>query len=137
MAQLTASDLMAPAGPVESFLFPEEDSNQLPDRLNGYLANAYVDARVAAFPDATQNSMAKAYALWQVYTAVYTRLSAMPITVTVAEKGGHGYSAEQIRNFRDLANKYLADFNGMLIVEPSSPPTAFPGTVSVGTEYRW
>lgn len=138
MAALTAADLLSPTGPVESFLFPEEDSNVLEARLTQYLANAYADERVAAQQDdVRKNGLARNWALNLVYTAVYTRLSSEPATLTVTEKGGHGYSTEQIRNIKSLADKYWNDFLGLLVIPPALPASQLPGSISVRATVDW
>lgn len=139
MADLTSADLLSPAGPVESFLFPGEDSKALATRLTGYLTQAYADARVAAQTDALKkNALARAWALYLVYTAVYSRLSANPATITVTEKGGHGYTATQVQSFKDLAAQYLADFNGLLSLDTGTVhDSPLPGTQAAQFSFQW
>lgn len=137
MTLVTGAQLLSPVGPVEAFLFPGEDSNVLTARLQQYLDNAYADARIAAQPETLANQLAQAFALNLVYTAVYTRLSAEPLNVQVTDKGGHGYSAEQIKSIKSLADKYWADFLGLLVILPATPPSQLPGSMSVRATVEW
>lgn len=135
---VVATDLMSPAGPVEAYLFPGEDSNVIEARLSGYLQAGYDDERVAAQTDAAlKDKLVRPYALARVYSAVLERLSAQPATVQVTEKGGHGYSTEQIKTFKDLAAKYERDFLGLLIIPPMVPPSQLPGSMSVRNTVDW
>lgn len=124
---------MAPNGPVEAFLFPKEGLRAIAARLTQYLKNGYEDPRVAPLSDDLQryDKLARAWALYQVYRAVYTRMSAQPLTVAVTEKGSSGYSSEQIRNMKAIADGYLAEFDGLLVVTPYGKPTQFPGSMSL------
>lgn len=134
----TAADLLSPIGPLDSSLFPGEQSNVLTGRLNQYLANGYGDARVAAQTDVQRkDSLARAWALHQAFQDVYIRMSGAPLSVTVTEKGGHAYGAEQIKNMKALSDKYLGDFNGLLLVSPDAAPSQLPGTVSVRNIVEW
>jgi hypothetical protein len=135
---LVAADLVSPAGPVEGYLFPGEDSNVIEARLTGYIEAAYNDERVAAQTDATlQDKLAYPFVLGRVYDAVVTRLSAQPATVTVTEKGGHGYTSEQIKTFKELAQKYWSDFFALLVTPTAIQPSQFPGTRSVRATVEW
>jgi hypothetical protein len=135
---IAAADLMSPAGPVEGYLFPGEDSNVIEARLAGYVDAAYNDERIAGQTDAAlKDKLARPFALYRVYASVVERLSANPATITVSEKGGHGYTAEQIKTFKDLAAKYWSDFLGLLVIPPALPPSQLPGSMSVRATVEW
>jgi hypothetical protein len=135
---LTFADLMSPVGPITAALFPGEQSNVLEARLTQYLDNGYGDERVAAQTDQSrQDMLARAWALYQAFTDVYIRLSAEPTTLAVTEKGSHAYVAEQLRNFKALADKYLSDFNGLLIIPPAVPLQRIPPTMSLRNNVEW
>lgn len=130
-----AEDLLEPNGPLNAKLFPGEQSNVLALRLAGYLTRAGNDPRVVAEPDATkQDPMTRALALYYAFTDVYVRMSAEPLTLSVTEKGSHGYSAEQIRNMRGLADRYYAEMLGLMTV---STTTTRPGTMPVRNVFGW
>lgn len=135
---LTALDVIAPNGPVDGGLYPETASNVFTARVQGYMDKAYADERIAAQTDAVRrDNLARAYTLATVYDDVVSRMSTQPLTVTITDKGSSGFSAEQIKSVRDIAAKYWADFNGLLIVAPNAPPTQFPGTRAVRVEVEW
>jgi hypothetical protein len=137
MAILPAQ-LLAPEGPITPLLFPGEGVNELSARLQAYLDNAALRAEVVAAPAPAQDGLINAYALYTAFTDVYIRMSAQPLTITVTEKGGHGYSAEQIRNMKALATKYWDDFVSLQeVTVPLTSPGISPGTRSVATDVRW
>ena len=126
------SDLLQPKGPVDMVLFPGQQSNIVTAMLDQYLTTAYADARVAAQTNPTiQDALARSWALYLTFDGVYTRMLAEPLSVTVTEKGGHGYSTEQIRGMAALRDKYLADFNAMILTPGAVPPSQMPGSYSV------
>jgi hypothetical protein len=139
---LTPAALIDPVGPLETRLFPGEDAITLTARVQAYLDAGYADSRIVAIGDDTpadaalQDQMARAYALWRAYDAVYQRMLSEPLTVNVAEKGGHGYSTAQIDGMQARAEQYLAELNALIPV-PISTTTIYPGTTSVPTLFRW
>jgi hypothetical protein len=102
-------------------------------QVQSYLDKAYGLEAVAAFQsdETRQNNLAMAYALYLVFDFVAMRMSAEPLTVSVTEKGSHGYSAEQIRQMSDRAQKYLSDYRAMLVLDPTQRPRQVPGAVSL------
>jgi hypothetical protein len=129
---LTAVDLIQPKGPVDMALFPGLQSNVVSAIVDQYLTTAYNDERVAAQTDVNRKDMlAQAWALYLVFGTVYTRMLAEPLTVNLTDKGSHGYSTEQIRGMAGLRDKYLADFNGLILVPGALPPSQFPGSFSL------
>lgn len=134
---IVATDLLSPLGPLDTSLFPGEASNVLEARIIGWLNEAYGDPRVAMqTEEARRDSLAEAWTLHRSFQQVYIRMTTQPVSLTVTEKGGHAYSSEQIRNIRQLSDKYLADFNGLLAVAPDNS-VRLPGTVSVRNIVDW
>lgn len=129
--------LLAPEGPITPLLFPGEGVTELKVRLQAYIDNASLRPEVVSGDPARVDGMMIAYALYTAFTDVYIRLSAQPLTINVTEKGGHGYSAEQLRNFKALASKYWDDFVALQVVPGTVQPSRTPGTLSVGTDVRW
>lgn len=127
---LAAADLIAPNGPIGPTLFPGEGSNELAARIDGYLASAYADSRVTALDnDGTRDRGARALALYTAFTDVYIRMSAEPLTVNIAEKGSHGYSAAQLQNMKNLAAGFLAELEDLIPIETAD--VVVRGTKSV------
>jgi hypothetical protein len=134
---VTPDLLLAPVGPITPLLFPGEGVNELTARVQQYLNNAAARPEVLAAPADRTDHMVTADALAVAFTDVYIRMSAQPMTLAVAEKGSHGYSNEQIRNMRDLAAKYRADFEALIILPGVTRPGITPGTRSVATSVQW
>jgi hypothetical protein len=140
MAPIVASDLMTPNGPVEMFFFPGEHSNAVEARLSAWITSTYADPRLAPFASDEDrlNRLATAGALARVYESVYMRMNNSPLTLNVTEKGGHGYSMEQIRNVKNLWLQYKGEFEGLLIVDAGkSPAPMVPKTCSVPMRTVW
>lgn len=137
MAQLTADALIEPNGPLDTTLFPGDDSVALRTRVIAYLANAYMDRRViAAAGDANvQNGKAAALVLYTAYMAVYRRMLREPLTVKVDEKGGHGYSTKQIDAMKELADEQLEIVDAP--IDQPVPDAAIQKPISVMTDVCW
>lgn len=130
---LTFEDLRTPAGPITQKLFPGTNKSALNAILAGYIVRAQADSRVMNEPDdAKKDPIARAMALHYAFTDVVVRMSAEPLTMTIAEKGSHGYSTEQIRNMRALADQFLAEAEGLMT--PTS--TAVLATLNVHVPTR-
>ncbi len=135
---IAGADLLSPSGPLDTSLFPGEASNVVEVRIQKYLDEAYNDPRVVIQLDAgRKDNLARNYALWRAFDAVYLRMTSQPIALAITDKGSHGFSNEQIRNMKQLADKYLADFNGLLVVSSDTASRGLPGTVSIRNTVEW
>lgn len=140
---LVATDLITPNGPLSLVLFPNIDAKALETKVGVFLTHAYNDPRVAAVTEsddsdqalAKEERMAKALALYAAYSEVYQRMVAEPLTVNVAEKGGHGYSTAQIAAMKDIRDGYRDAFEDELPVEETIPSTNFNSAVQ--NRFTW
>jgi hypothetical protein len=131
-----AADLKPPKGPVAAALFPGVQSNVLDANLEAYIARAETDARITSEPDSTKtDGLVRALALHYVFNDAFIEMNLKPLTLQVAEKGGHGYSMEQVRNVRQLADKYLQEFLGLLT--PRTGTAGKGGTKAVPNRYSF
>jgi hypothetical protein len=131
-----AVDLIQPNGPVSNLLFPGVPSNVLEENLTIYLGRATVDPRIVSEPNADKtDSLVRALALHLVFQDAFIEMNARPLSVQQTEKGGHGFSTEQIRNMRALADKYLLEFMGLLTPKAGSAKKG--GTQAVKTKVTW
>lgn len=140
---IAPADLIDPVGPLETRLFPGEDGLKLTARAQAYLDAAYDDPRLVAVGDDTdeaealQDQMARAYALWRAYGAVFQRMVNEPNAVNVGtEKGSHAYTDKQRDEMKALRDGYLAELLALVPV-PITATSIFPGTTSVPTRFRW
>lgn len=133
---VTAADLQAPKGVIEpESMFPGLDAVALNDRLTQYIADGVT--RVGAILTGTDaDDAVKLYAYHRAYLAVYIRLSASPNSATLTDQASYAFSSAQIKAFGDLAQRYLADFEALILVpqEQQFPPG---NTVAVETQYSW
>lgn len=130
---VVANDLLIPNGPVDAKLFPGLASTDLSVLIEGYILSGAQDPFVLVADPALKDRMTRLRALEYVFTAVYVRMSAEPVTVNVAEKGGHSYSTEQLRNIKAIAMQYRAEFESLIpAVTSGGSKGPLPGTVSSG-----
>lgn len=133
---VTADDLKKPKGPITSELFPGVPSNVLDANLEVYLDRATSDPRIIADSDQSKtDSRVRALALHFAFQDAYIEMNAKPLTLSQTEKGSHGYSTEQIRNMRNLADKYLQEFLGLLT--PSEGSARRGRTVAIPNRYSF
>jgi hypothetical protein len=116
---IAASSLIAPNGPIALVMFPGPNVDRLAVEaiVTAHITKAYADARIDddANSDATKDKMARLLAIHTVLIEdVYPRMLAEPNSVTVTEKGGSTYTDKQRADFLVWANRYLAEFEGLL-----------------------
>jgi hypothetical protein len=133
---ITAADLKQPKGPITPAMFPGVASNVLDANLEIYIDTATADSRITADPDQSKTDQrVRALALYSVFNDAFIEANAKPLTLTQSEKGGHGYSIEQVRNWRRLADGFLVEFLGLLT--PSAGSARRGGTVAVSNSYTF
>lgn len=130
---VTAPDLLAPKGEIEPDLFPSEVEGEgaplaLLDRLKAYLE----DEEAQNVPD----KAAKAWAYHRAYHAVYLSMSANPIQADQEGQGSSGYSADQAKRFKALAEEKLAQYKG-LVGEETVTRRVGHGTQSRAARYSF
>jgi hypothetical protein len=131
MAKISGADLYEPNGVFAAFMFPRMGKNVILAKLDGYVTAAYRDARITAQASDTalQNDMARHYASYLGLRSVLLRMATKPGSVTITEKGGHAYSADQRAIVERLANEQLAAF--LELVPTSTVGPATPGATSI------
>lgn len=99
--------------------------------IEEYVEASYNESRVAAMTvGATQDSAARTYTYYRVYSDAYDAMINRPASLTVAEKGSHTYSSEQIKGMKGLVDQYLAEFEAIVVepetetAQPAVPPTS-------------
>lgn len=133
---VTPDDLKKPKGPVVMEMFPGQHSNVVDALLQGYIDRSELDPRIVAEPDASkEDALVRALSLHYVFSDVYTEMVAKPLNLNVTEKGSHSYSNEQLTAMRSLADKWLAEFLGLLT--PSAGTVRRGGTVAVPNVYTF
>jgi hypothetical protein len=107
-------------------------------RLLVYINKGAGDPRITSMPADLRDGLITNYALYQAFRDAHLLMVTKPLTVNVAEKGGHGFSNEQIKSLAASRDQYLAAFNNGLVIEaaPAAPPK-IPPTQAVSTDVRW
>lgn len=133
---VAAEDLRVPNGPVTPAMFPGTPVNVLDANLTAYIGRAVEDRRILAEPDtAKTDSLIRALALHLAFQDAYIEMNAKPIMLNVSEKGGHGYSVEQIRNMRILADNWLNEF--LALLTPRTGTAGRGGTKAIPNKYTF
>jgi hypothetical protein len=133
---VTPTSLIRPLGPITPELFPGKPSNVLEQELEEYIDRAETDNRVVNEPNTERiDPLVRALTLYYVFNDAYIAANARPLTVQVTEKGGHGFSTEQIRNLRALRDQYLAEFTGLLT--PSATGVSKKANAAVRNVFTW
>lgn len=106
--------------------------------LAAYLADA--DERLAAAgvsDGAARDRFARAWAYHRTYAAAVDRMSAAPLSGSLADEGSVTRSVEQLRVLRERAARYEAE--ALALLPPSETPSVRRrvGTVSVRHEVVW
>jgi len=94
------TDLISPVGEIDLSLFPDDDENSLPERLDGYLTEA--EGKESGVSDEGK----KHWAYYRAYRAIFIRLSSTA-SARFDDQGDIRYSDKQIENFNTLAEKHL------------------------------
>ena len=118
-------------GAIEGDFFPNIAAADALARIDAYLVAGRASAVAAGLTDPEPAAIAWAYHC--VFRAVYLRLSANPATVQLGEVGQRSYLVTQIANFKDEADKYLAEYTVALA---SAAPVAEPATFRVISSFR-
>lgn len=101
--------------------------------IGEYVHAAYEEPRVAALTaGATQDTAARAFSYYRVYSDAYQAMLDRPASLTVTEKGGHAYSSEQLRGMKALVDQYLAEFEDVVAPDVDAI-AATPRKVAVRT----
>lgn len=133
---VTAADLKVPKGPVTPTIFPGVQSNVLDANLEAYIDRAAMDSRIQAEPDSSKtDGLVRALALYLAFQDAFVEMNAKPIQLNVTEKGSHGFSMEQIRNMRHLAEQYLSEF--LALLTPRAGTAGRGGTKAVANRYSF
>lgn len=133
---VTVDSLKVPRGPISPTLVPNTHSNVLDANLEIYIDRASADSRVTSDPNQGNfDAMVRALTLHLFFQDAYIEMNAKPLQVTVSEKGGHGYSMEQIRNVRVMSEKYLTEF--LALLTPKSGSAVRGGTKAVANRYSF
>lgn len=133
---VAAADLKNPKGPVTPAMFPGVMSNVLDANLELYIDRAEADQRIIGDSDQSKTDVrVRALALYYVFHDVYVDMNAKPLQLAQTDKGSHGFSVEQIRNMRVLAEGYLEEFLGLLT--PTAGSAILGRTTAVPNKYAF
>lgn len=120
---LNSVDFVQPDGELSSYLFPE---NNMDDLLAGWLAKAA--EQVVNVPTASQNDAAQAYVYHRAYQHISLRMANEFASKNINSGAGNATistTAEQRDYFRKRADFWLASFNGYN-TDATGPQAAIP-----------
>lgn len=127
---VTAADLVAPKGELESSLFKGEDIVADGGRLDQYIAEAV--AKGAASDEAV-----KAWAYHRTYLAVYLRMSSAPVKASLDDQGSREYDSKQAERFLARSNEMLNRYLDLTGGEAEAAPLQRGQTGAVSTQILW
>lgn len=123
MGQLTSTDLRQPQGDISDDWFPLLDSAGIDTLLTAYLADGYERIPATIVSESEQNRAARAWAMSRANRNVLSRLTNGPANFKLENEGQQSIIAEQIKTVRAQAERYEAEFAGIVDV-PGSNDTA-------------
>ena len=120
---VTVSDVTSPVGELDAaLLFPHEDEAALTTRITAYIAQGVTEAADVASAD--QDAAVTQWVYYRAYDAVWQRLAAQPISLTLSDQGSKTFGAAQADRFRALADAKRAAFDAYLAPTQLTEPTA-------------
>lgn len=132
---VVVADLTSPTGELDrTVLFPGDDASAFTARLTAYIAQGVTEATAESIAAGDVDAAVTAWAYYRAYDAVYQRLAASPLSVTLSDQGGSSYGASQAGHFKALAEAKLAEFEGLAeptTTEPSTPVSRSRPNVAV------
>jgi hypothetical protein len=118
---LNAAALLRPQGMLTPGLFPEMSSDELTVFLDTKLAEGYTSADAVAGAGATKrDNIARAWAYYQAYEAIWQRVSAAPATATIDGEASRTYLQTQIETFEKLRDRYANEWSALTTVLSTS-----------------
>lgn len=134
---LTSVDLLQPKGDITPDWFPTLDDAGVATLLDGYLADA--TARIPdTITDATAiDNAARAWAMGRAWRNVQQRLINAPATLKLDGEGSQSIIGEQIKNARQLAEKFEAEFEELTDVADSGSTVDDAGMGAAINRYVW
>jgi hypothetical protein len=131
---ITAADLLeANGGDISPAMFPQLDTVALNTLLARYVADGYSRAP-ASLTDADRDRVAENWSYARANRNVLNRLSRTPANVTLDNEGSTTILSEQIRTFKEAAQRYEAQVDAILGSAPT--PEESPSS-SAANRYCW
>jgi hypothetical protein len=134
---LTPGDLRSPTGDLGDSLFPGESPSKLEERLQGYLTEGYAKAAALAYTGEDADDVARAWAYYRAYHAVYVRMLNEPSTVQIEGQGQKSSLWPQIEAMGKLADAAKATYEDLLPEVTSTTVSGIPETTSVPTQFTY
>lgn len=131
---LTPATFTHPVGRLRADMLPGED---LAAALTGWITEAEARAADEVDDEDVREAAATAWVYHRAFLAVYDRLSTLPESARVDEKGQLKWSQRQIDGFLARANEY-ADAYAAYAADDAAPATPLrPASVVVTASPRW
>lgn len=134
---ITPGDLRSPTGDLGDSLFPGESSGKLDERLQGYIDEGAAKAAAASVIGEDASDLAKAWAYYRAYHAVYVRMLNDPSSVEMAGQGSKSSLWSQIEAMGKLADAAKATYEDLLPEVAPSSVVGMQGTDSVPTQFTY
>lgn len=135
---LTAADLQQPKGDIDAPVwFPGKTPEDVGTLLDAYIADGVTKLPDTLTGDAAQDAALRSYAMGRAARNVFMRLSATPAAFKLDNEGSQTIISEQIKAFRQMAEKYEAEFGAAVDVEDVGGTTDVEGTGAARNQIVW
>lgn len=129
-------DLLKPKGHLAPALFPGVPVNRLKVEVQEYIDQGQAKVDADSVSGANADAAVRAWAYHLAFEAAFVAANARPLTVSITEKGSHGYSAAQIANLKALSEKWEGRYDALLPAPLARAPRVGGGG-AVTTDIRW
>lgn len=134
---LTADDLLAPKGELESDWFAPLEPSAVSARLNEWL-NAGALKAPTDYTQQQRNDVASAWAHYNAYKHISSALARKPSMLTVTEQNdttSRTYTAQEIQHFVDLRDSWYSVF--LALVPSAEVAVEHPSSLSVRARFSF
>lgn len=116
---VTTADVLEPIGDLALELFPGRDPSVVETMLAAYVADGAARVATLVLSEAEKDRAVIAWVYARAYRNVVARLSRTPASFTLTGEGSTTITGEQIRTFKELAERWERDYDAVT----ASPPT--------------
>lgn len=124
---ITASDLLAPTGEIESAFYPREDSTAVLARLQAYVEDGYRRVPGTITDVEAQDDIARAWAYYRAYNAIYLTMSRSAASKSIAGEASSTTLASQIAAFEAMRDQWYTE--ALSLMPDVTTSTELPGSV--------
>lgn len=135
---ITADDLQQPKGDIDPGVwFPGKTLEDVATLLEAYIADGVTKIPDTLVGDAETDAALRSYAMGRAARNVFMRLSATPAAFKLDNEGSQTIISEQIKAFRQMAEKYEGEFDTAIDLEDTGGTTDVEGVGAARNQIVW